>query len=82
MGVRIVVGVLSALVLGVGMCYTMVRADTMFIPGIFIGIVGIVGVITAYPIYTCITKKHWKNPVPEIIRLSTDASTLGSILFP
>lgn len=70
--VSLIVGIISALILGVGMCCTMVWADTLFIPGIFIGIVGIVGVIAAYPIYTCITKKQREKLAPEIMRLSDE----------
>ncbi|MDE6209236.1 MAG: hypothetical protein K2M73_06105 [Lachnospiraceae bacterium] len=70
--VSLIVGIVSALILGVGMCCTMVWADTLFIPGIFIGIVGIVGVIAAYPIYTRITKKQREKLAPEIMRLSDE----------
>ncbi len=70
--VSLIVGIISALILGVGMCCTMVWADTLFIPGIFIGIVGIVGVIAAYPIYTRITKKQREKLAPEIMRLSDE----------
>lgn len=70
--VALIVGIISALILGVGMCCTMVWADTMFIPGIFIGIVGIVGAIAAYPIYIRITKKQREKLAPEIMRLSDE----------
>lgn len=70
----LIVGIISALILGVGMCCTMVWADTMFVPGIFIGIVGIVGVIAAYPIYTRITKKQREKLAPEIMRLIDELS--------
>lgn len=68
----LIVGIISALILGVGMCCTMVWAETLFIPGIFIGIVGIIGVIAAYPIYTRITKKQREKLAPEIMRLSDE----------
>lgn len=70
--VSLIVGIVSALILGVGMCCTMVWADTLFIPGIFIGVIGIGGVIAAYPIYTHITKKQREKLAPEIIRLSDE----------
>ena len=44
------VGILSALVLGVGMCCTMVWGDTLFLPGVFIGIAGLAGIAAAYPL--------------------------------
>ena len=64
------VGILSTLILGVGMCCAMVWTDTMFLPGILIGIVGIAGLILSYPLYTIITKKQRKKLAPEIMRLT------------
>ncbi|MCM1136036.1 MAG: hypothetical protein NC400_10725 [Clostridium sp.] len=70
--VSIVVGIVSALVLGVGMCCILVWAENMFIPGIFIGIIGIAGIIAAYPLYTSMVKKKRKELAPEILRLSEE----------
>lgn len=70
--ISLIVGIISALILGIGMCCTMVWANTLFVPGIFIGIVGIVGVIAAYPIYNRITKKRRAKLAPEIMRLSDE----------
>ena len=47
--ISLIVGIVSSLILGVGMSCVMVWADTFFIPGIIIGIIGIFGVIAAYP---------------------------------
>lgn len=45
-------GVISALVLGLGMCLSMgVIGEGMFIIGIGIGIVGIIGICINYPLY-------------------------------
>lgn len=54
------------------MCCTMVWADRLFIPGIMIGIVGIVGMIATYPIFTRVTKKRREKLAPEIMRLSDE----------
>ena len=70
--VSLIVGIISTLILGVGMCCTMVWADTLFIPGIFIGIIGIAGILASYPLYTRITKKRREKVAPEIIRLSDE----------
>lgn len=70
--VSLIIGIISALIMGVGMCCTMVWADTMFIPGIIIGIIGIIGVCLSYPIYTRITKKQREKLAPEIMRLSDE----------
>jgi len=64
--------VLSALVLGIGMCCCMVWGGALFIPGIIIGIVGIAGVAAAYPLYERITKKERERIAPEILRLTDE----------
>ena len=65
-------GILSCLVLGIGICCTMVWADRMFVPGVVNGIVGIAGVIAAYPIYVHMVKNRRKKLAPEIIRLTDE----------
>lgn len=67
----IAVGVVSALVLGVGMCCTMVWTQ-FFVPGIVIGVIGIAGVCAAYPIYTKMVKRRRKQLAPQIMRLSQE----------
>lgn len=68
----LIVGIISTLIFGVGMCCTMVWANRMFIPGIIIGIVGIIGIMSAYPVYTRVTKKQREKLAPEIIRLTDE----------
>lgn len=68
----LVVGVISALILGVGMCCCMVWGGGLFIPGIVIGVVGIAGVAVAYPLYDRITKKERERIAPEILRLTDE----------
>lgn len=70
--VSLIVGVISALILGIGMCCCMVWGDRWFIPGIVIGIIGIVGVALAYPLYERITKKERERIAPEILRLTDE----------
>ena len=65
-------GIVSALVMGFGMCCTMVWADTLFVPGIVIGVIGIAGVCAAYPLYAHITKKQRRKLAPEIMRLTDE----------
>lgn len=66
------VGVISALILGVGMCCTMLWADKYFVLGIIVGIIGIAGVIAAYPIYNHITKKEREKVAPQILKLTDE----------
>lgn len=69
--VSLIAGIISSLILGVGMSCTMVWEGLM-IPGIIIGSFGIVGMIAAYPIYAHITKKQKEKLAPEIIRLTDE----------
>lgn len=68
----LVVGVISTLLLGIGMCCTMVWTEKLFIIGIVIGVLGILGISLAYPLYTYIIKKERKKIAPEIIRLTDE----------
>ena len=67
------VGILGALLLGIGMCCTMIPGwQRYYIPGIVVGVVGILGVISAYPIYTRMVKWKRERLAPEILRLSDE----------
>lgn len=68
----LVVGIVSTLILGIGMCCTMVWGETLFVPGVVIGVIGIAGICAAYPLYTHITKRQRDKLAPEIMRLSDD----------
>jgi hypothetical protein len=67
-------GVVGAIVLGVGMCCTMVWAGKWFVPGIVVGIIGLCGVGAAYPLYQAMTKKRRAKIAPEILRLTEELS--------
>ncbi|MGN1195859.1 MAG: hypothetical protein ACI4SB_10285, partial [Acutalibacteraceae bacterium] len=43
------VGIISVLILGVGMCCTMIWTESFFALGIAVGIIGLVGIAVAYP---------------------------------
>lgn len=70
--VSLTVGTLSCLVLGTGMSCVMVWSEQLFIIGILIGIVGLIGVICAYPLYKHITKKERERISPEILKLTDE----------
>lgn len=74
------IGVIGALILGTGMSLAMTdlgeileayRELSMLI-GILIGIVGMVLVALAYPIYNRVLKKQREKIAPEILRLSDE----------
>ncbi len=60
------------MLLGLGMCATMVWMGPWFIPGIVIGLVGIALVALAYPLHTRIAKQEREKVAPEILRLADE----------
>jgi len=71
------VGILGALILGTGMslCLTDIGAvlgSLAMVLGIAIGLVGMVLVALAYPIYNRVLKKERRKIAPEILRLSDE----------
>lgn len=70
--VSIIVGVLGALLLGLGMSGCMVFSRQWFIPGIVIGVIGLLVVSAAYPLYNRVLKKERKRIAPEILRLTDE----------
>ena len=70
--VALILGVLGTLMLGLGMSCTMVWTDTLLVPGIIVGCVGIAMIILANPLYQRITKKEREKIAPEILRLTDE----------
>ena len=65
-------GILSALLLGLGMSCTLVWAGKWFIPGIVIGVVGIAGIVSAYPLYKYLVRKERARLTQEILQLTDE----------
>lgn len=78
--VSLVFGIIGALIMGFGMSVVMTDLGEIFgsnremaLPvGIIIGVVGIVLVSLAYPLYNRIVKKERKKIAPQIIRLTDE----------
>lgn len=68
--ISLILGIAGTLIFGTGMCFCLVW--NQFILGVFVGIVGLVGVSLAYPAYTNITKKEKERLTPEILRLTEE----------
>ena len=68
----LILGIIGALVMGIGMCCSMVWAGVLFIPGIVIGVIGIALVCLAYPVYNKTLKKEREKIAPEIIHLTDE----------
>lgn len=70
----IILGVAGALIMGLGMSCTMVFQGIYFVPGIVIGILGMVLIAVAYPAYKKITEKERKRIAPQILALTEELS--------
>lgn len=70
--ISIIIGVIGCLLLGISMCCTMEWAGRWFVPGIIIGVIGIVMIALAYPLYERITKKERKKIAPLILKLADE----------
>lgn len=71
-------GTLAALITGIGMCLSMkVIGDgtvAMFVLGIIIGIVGLIGISVNYPVYRKLLERGKKKYAFEIIELAKEIS--------
>lgn len=68
----IIVGVIGALILGAGMSCCLVWTNSLLIPGIVIGIIGMAVLAVAYPLYNRTLKKERERIAPEILRLTDE----------
>lgn len=73
----IAIGVLGALILGTGMslCMTELGATLghlAMVIGILVGVLGLIMVALAYPLYNSVLRKERQRIAPEILRLSEE----------
>ena len=67
-------GTALSIVMGVGMCCSMVWMGNLFIPGIILGLLGIALVAAAHPVYRRVTKKEREKLAPRILQLTEELS--------
>ncbi len=78
--VSLVMGIVGALIMGSGMSLVMTDFGAFFgmqegvslIMGIVIGVIGMIPVCAAYPVYYGIVKKERERIAPEILRLTDE----------
>ena len=74
----LVLGVIGALILGTGMSLVMTDLGQAlglthaWIPGVIIGILGLIPAALAYPVYVRMLKKERQRIAPEILRLTDE----------
>lgn len=74
--IALTLGILACLIFGVGMCLAMKVIFDLMIPGIVIGLVGILLLLVNYPLYKALLKRRRKKYAPEILAL-TDSLLSG-----
>jgi Mg/Co/Ni transporter MgtE len=78
--VALIIGVIGALVMGLGMSLVMTELSTAFglskktamISGIVIGGIGMIPVVLSYPMYNIIVKAERRKLAPEILKLAEE----------
>ena len=69
----VVLGIFGALLLGIGICcVTIASWSAYFIPGIVTGIIGLLIMVLAYPLYIIVLKRKQAEAAPQILRLSEE----------
>lgn len=76
-GWSIALGVIGALILGMGMSLTMTELGRLageyaMVIGVAIGLVGMIMVALAYPVYNRVLKKERERIAPQILRLTDE----------
>ena len=78
--ISLAIGIIGALVMGTGMSLAMTNLGEMLglqgtlgmVIGVIIGIVGIVFVCLAYPVYHCVIKREREKIAPEVLQLTEE----------
>lgn len=66
----LVMGILSCLVFGLGMCFAMSVIGNSMMVGVFFGVLGAVGMILAYPVHRRCFEKAKEKHQPRILELA------------
>ena len=70
----LVIGVLGSLVFGFGMSCVLVWKETLLVVGIITGIIGILVMGLAMPMYYKVTEKQREKIAPQILKLAEELS--------
>lgn len=70
--VSVSMGIVGCLLLGAGMSCSMVFAGAWFLPGIVLGLIGIVTMAVAYPVFTHIMRKERARIAQQILELTDE----------
>ncbi|MBQ9119495.1 MAG: hypothetical protein IJY09_05495 [Lachnospiraceae bacterium] len=68
----LVIGIVGCLLFGVGMCCSLVWAEQAFVLGIVVGILGMVLMGCAYPVYKKVSERERERMAPQILALADE----------
>ncbi len=78
--IALTLGIISALIMGSGMSLIMtdladkIGMTSPIVFGVIIGVVGMAGIISAYPLYQSVLKRGRKKIAPQILKLTEELS--------
>lgn len=70
--VGIAIGVIGILIFGGGMSCCLTGGNALFVPGIILGVVGLMCMILAFPLYKKITDRERERIAPQILALTEE----------
>ena len=70
--VSITIGVIGLLIFGAGLSLAMVWKETMLVVGVLVGLLGMILMASALPVYKIVTKKQREKVASQILALSEE----------
>lgn len=70
--ISLIMGVVGTLIMGIGMCCCLTWQGVWFVPGVMIGLIGMIAVGMAYPTYQHVAKTERRKIASEILRLTEE----------
>ena len=68
----LIAGITGTLIFGAGMSMCLTLGDAFTIPGVIVGVIGLVAAALACPLYEITPKRERARIAPEILRLTED----------
>lgn len=70
--ISVMLGVVGILAFGGAMSMILVVGNSLLLPGVLLGVFGIVLMVVAYPIFSKVTEKERERIAPEILALTEE----------
>jgi len=70
--ISIMLGIVGILAFGGAMSMILVVGNSLLLPGVLLGVLGVVFMVMAYPIFTKVTEKERERIAPEILALTEE----------